>query len=136
MILIDTNVLVALVDERDSLHKRAQREFGRLEGPFAVTSAVLVEACFLLRSDYLRARLHAVLETFGVTHLEVSAPQWPEIFDWLRAYASHVPDLCDAILVSLAHQATLPLWTYDNEFRTIWRSPKGKALKVIPARMS
>jgi predicted nucleic acid-binding protein len=134
VILLDTNVLVALVDERDGLHKRAQRDFGKLKGPFAVTSAVLVEACFLLRSDYLRARLHAILEMFGMKHVEVSAQQWPEIFQWLHDYASHVPDLCDAILVSFAYRETVSIWTYDKEFRTIWRTPHKKALKVVPAR--
>lgn len=46
-------------------------------------------------------RLHATLEMFGVKHVEVTARQRPEI-RWLHEYASHTPDLCDAILVSLA----------------------------------
>src|SRR4051812_4749736 len=57
MILIDTSVLVALVDERDRLRSRAMAELGKLKGPLEVLDAVLVETYFLLNELYLRQRL-------------------------------------------------------------------------------
>ncbi len=48
MILVDTNVIVALIDERDQLHERAVRDVATVAGtPLGVTSLVLVETCFL-----------------------------------------------------------------------------------------
>lgn len=44
MILVDTNVLVALVDERDRLHVRARGDLKRVgKKELGVTSAVLTE---------------------------------------------------------------------------------------------
>jgi predicted nucleic acid-binding protein len=66
MLLLDTNVLVALVDERDGLHARARRDLKRLKGPFGATSATLCEACFLLPASYLRERLRFILNRLPV----------------------------------------------------------------------
>lgn len=134
MILLDTNVLAALVDERDSLHERAHRDLHKLKGPFALTSAVLVETCILIRLPHLRQRLWAALERLQMQHIEVMPSQWSDIFLWLEGYASHLPDLCDAILLALSERQSLPIWTYDREFRTIWRTPTGKSPKVVPPR--
>ena len=131
MILIDTNVLVALVDERDGLRKRAMTDLGKLEGPYEVLDAVLVETFFLLQETYLRQRLRFALERMAVGHMQVHADWWTGIFDWLEKYARHEPDLCDAMLVAAATQRRCAIWTYDAEFTKLWRSPEGKPLKLV-----
>ncbi len=132
MILLDTNVVVALVDERDRLHARAKRDLGKLTGPFAVTSVVLSEACFLLVESYLRQRLQLLLASLSVSPVEPEPPWWNEVFTGLIRYAEHTPDLCDAMLVVLASKNAWPIWTYDTEFRKVWRRLDGRHLKVVP----
>lgn len=131
MILIDTNVLVALVDERDQLHARATRDLSKLTGPFGVMSAVLSEACFLLDQAYLRARLGMLLERLPMVAIEPSAPWWNDVFQWLDRYADHTPDLCDALLVTHSSRTQAQIWTYDSEFKTVWRKPDGKKLTLV-----
>lgn len=125
MILLDTNVLVALVDERDKLHTRAKRDLRKLKGPFALTSVVLSEACFLLEEGYLRERLSFLLESLPAVAVEPDAPWWADVFAWLARYADHAPDLADALLIILAGRASATVWTYDSEFTKVWRLPDG-----------
>lgn len=133
MILIDTSVLVALVDERDALHVRAKRDLRRLKGPFAIPSAVLVESGVLLDAEHERRRLAALLDALRMQPIEPSVPFWAELFEWLLRYSDHDPDVCDAVLVLLAFRHSLAIWTYDREFRKVWRRPDGKALKLVPS---
>ena len=131
MILIDTNVLVALVDERDGLRARAMADLGKLKGPYEILDAVLVETYFLLTDSYLRQRVRFVLERLAARHVQVSASWWSSIFDWLDKYARHEPDLCDAMLVIAAGREKRSIWTYDQEFRRLWRSPEGRPLPLV-----
>lgn len=131
MILLDTNVLVALVDERDRLHARAARDLNKLSGPFGVMSAVLAETCFLLEAGYLRQRLSLLLERIPATAIELEAPWWGEVFTWLHRYADHDPDLCDALLVTQSHRIKAAIWTYDSDFKTVWRNRDGKKPTLV-----
>ena len=134
MILVDTNVLVALIDERDRLHAKARRDLRKLKGPYAIVSAVLSECCFLLPQGYQRQRLAHLLTHLHFEPIEPEAPWWDDIFDWLARYAEHEPDLGDAMLVLLASRHDMPVWTYDAEFRKLWRKNDGKPVRVVPAR--
>jgi predicted nucleic acid-binding protein len=131
MILIDTNVLIALADERDALRSRAMADLGKLKGPYEVLDAVLVETFFLLNELYLRQRVRLLLERLSVGHAHVHADWWSSIFDWLEKYARHEPDLCDAMLIAAATQQRCAIWTYDAEFTKLWRSPEGKPLQLV-----
>jgi predicted nucleic acid-binding protein len=134
MILLDSNVLVALADERDRLHKRAWSDLRGLKGPFGVPSAVLVESCVFLEAAHERARLRAMLDSLRMQPLEPTTPWWSDLFAWLSHYAEHAPDFCDAMLVLLATRHASSIWTYDKEFRNIWRRLDGKALKIVGSR--
>ncbi|MGA2498870.1 MAG: PIN domain-containing protein, partial [Tepidisphaeraceae bacterium] len=63
MILVDTNVLIGLVDEEDRLHAQAINDAARLanKGLFLITP-VLTEACFALSQPYERGRLRRLLK--------------------------------------------------------------------------
>jgi predicted nucleic acid-binding protein len=130
MILVDTNVLVALVDERDGLRERAMADLGKLKGPFGVLDAVLVETHFLLDDAYLRKRMRFALSKLAARHVQLQPDWWDTVFDWLEKYERHEPDLCDAMLVVAAARADLTVWTYDREFRQVWRRPDGRALRL------
>jgi predicted nucleic acid-binding protein len=133
MILVDTNVIVGLIDDRDRLHTRARRDLRKLKGPFGTTGVVLSEVCFLLVQDHLRARLRLMLEQLPIAIVESQQSSWSEVFEWLARHADHEPDLCDAMLAVLATQTASRIWSYDGEFRKVWRGSDGKALRVLPA---
>jgi predicted nucleic acid-binding protein len=138
MILVDTGPLVALCDARDSLHERAIEEIDRLPtAPRSVLSAVLTEACFLLESSVLRARLALLLEKLELQALpDEQTPAFrAAAFAWLDRYAEHEPDYADACLAVAAGRQAFKVWTFDSEFSTTWRRPDGRRiLLAVPAR--
>lgn len=134
MILIDTNVLVALTDARDGLNQRARSDLEALNAfDFLVITPVLAEACFLLEHPVQRKRLIAVIRA-----LEISL--WPDrdgtdliesIFDWLAKLGDQAPDWADAQLAVLCSQRrNVKVWTYDTEFQTHWRQPDGAPIPL------
>ena len=134
MILIDTGVLVALCDPRDSLHKTALRHLNALaQSQFSVCEAVLSEACFHLPAGSQRQRLKRTLEELEVQMVRGDdAPSlWREVFDWLDKYSDHDPDWADGYLAVLSgHDLKCKIWTYDSEFRKIWRRPNGSPIPM------
>lgn len=53
------------------------------------------------------------------------------MFEWLTKYAEREPDWADACLAVLSgRDSKLKVWTYDSEFRTIWRRPDGSAIPM------
>jgi predicted nucleic acid-binding protein len=133
VILVDTNVLVALVDERDRLHSRAKHDLKVLaKAPFACSTLVLGEACFLLQAGFLRQRLRLLLKGLAATPVELEDPFWDEVFDWLERYDEHEPDLADAQLAILSSRnPEWRVWTYDDEFRTTWRRSDGSKIPTV-----
>jgi len=134
MILIDTTPLVALCDPRDSLNKTALKHLKLLtKAQLAVCEPVLAEVCFHLSAPSQRNRLQRVLEAFHVMPAPVvdAHALWKEVFDWLQKYSEHEPDWADAYLAVLAgRDRRHKVWTYDVEFRTIWRRPDGSAIPM------
>ncbi|MCC7010369.1 MAG: type II toxin-antitoxin system VapC family toxin [Acidobacteria bacterium] len=134
MTLIDTTPLVALCDPRDSWHARATTHLERLSrGGLCTSEAVLVEASFHLAHPAQRRRLQAFLAEFGVVSVETLSDEitWAEVLDWLAKYGDHEPDWADAAIAVLSeHHAGIAVWTYDREFRTIWRRPNGTAIPM------
>jgi predicted nucleic acid-binding protein len=134
MILIDTNVLVALSNPRDALNHRARTDLRRLvPGPMMLTQEVLTEALALVTSPTGRARLRGIIEALDLQPCPTAAyPQfWSEVFSWLAKYADHDPDWTDAVLTILAGRLrNSSLWTYDREFARIWRLPTGSRIPL------
>jgi predicted nucleic acid-binding protein len=133
MILVDTTPLVALCDARDSHHAIAIKQLERLASVGLCTcEAVLMESCFHLPHREQRERLHALIDALKISSLAAPCDRgfWSEVLDWLAKYAEHEPDWADACMAVLcSHDKRLRVWTYDREFRTIWRRPDGS---VIP----
>lgn len=133
MILVDTNVLVALVDERDRLHANAKRDLRKLKrGPLVVTWSVLAETLFLLERPFERRRLRFLLDALDVG--AAPAAERSAVFDWMEKYEAHQPDLADAELVSLARARGVRVWTYDREFATVWRRADGTKVPLAGSR--
>jgi predicted nucleic acid-binding protein len=133
MILIDTGPLVALCDPADRLHSTALAHLPKLAGAgLRVCESVLTEACFHLPHRTQRHRLRTVLNELHVTSVPTGTDDFRDaVFDWLLTYADHQPDWTDGCLAVLCgQQVRLKLWTYDREFRTIWRRPDGGAIPL------
>lgn len=134
MILVDTGPLVALCDSRDSRHGTAIRQLKKLASlKLCTCEAVLVECCFHLPGNAQRERLQYLIEALRITSvlgLE-AAHDWPAVFAWLTKYADHEPDWADASLAVLCgRDKQLKVWTFDSEFRSIWRRPDGSPIPL------
>src|ERR1051325_1218223 len=132
MILIDSNPLIALADSNDELYKRALGDLKRLQRqPFFSTSTVLVEAFFALPDRHGRRKLQQVIDGINIQSVPEDQRLWTEVFQWLTKYADHHPDWTDAHLAVLCgRQKRFRVWTYDEEFRKIWRRPDGSSIPL------
>ena len=134
MILVDTGPLVALCDARDARHALAVRQLRTLAaGDLAVCDAVIVEACFHLPHPSQRRRLGALLQDLRIR--PVPSPDERafrlDVFEWLAKYEEHEPDWADGCLAVMSERnKTAKVWTFDGEFRTIWRRPNGTAIPL------
>lgn len=134
-VLVDTNVFIALVNSRDSLHTRVVNDLKKLSRcRLTTTGAVLSEATFALPRDDQRARLSAFLDRLAIAAVTYDSEldTRRRVFAWMARYAEHCPDYADAELCVLAGQkAGTRIWTYDSEFKSVWRTEKGRSLRVI-----
>jgi predicted nucleic acid-binding protein len=138
VILIDTTPLVALCDARDAKHRTAVKHLESLATEeFAACDAVLTEVALHLPHRSQRQRLRALLHDLPVQPVPViHEPRlWQEIVDWLVKYADHEPAWADAYLAVLSgRDSAVKIWTYDKEFRTIWRRPNGTLIPLAVRR--
>ncbi|MGA2352721.1 MAG: PIN domain-containing protein [Terracidiphilus sp.] len=117
-VLLDSSVIVALLDKRERLHERCVRVVDELEQPLATCEAVISESCFLLRkipnaSDRILANVEE--EIFQVPfQLPRSAASVHAI---LRKYRNLPAGFADACLVHMADQLdTGDILTLDSDF--------------------
>lgn len=134
MILIDTGPLVALCDTRDPLNRTALKHLKVLaKFQLVVCEPVLVEVCFHLSAPSQRKRLRRMLEVLYISPVIVDDTEslWREVFDWLQKYSDQDPDWADGYLAVLSgRDRKSKVWTYDREFRTIWRRPDESAIPM------
>jgi predicted nucleic acid-binding protein len=134
VILLDTGPLVALSDPTDSLNSTARRQLERVARESLVACLpVLTEACALLPYAVQRRRLRRFLTDFAVVpyRAEDEHALWLEVLDWLERYCDHEPDWTDGYLAVLSgRESGARVWTFDREFRTIWRRPDGKPIPL------
>ena len=117
-VLLDSGVIVAMLDKRERFHQRCVRILERLEQPLATCEAVISESCYLLRkipnaSDRILANVEeGIFEIpFRLTH---SAPLVHAI---LRKYRDLPVSFADACLVQMADELdTGDILTLDSDF--------------------
>ena len=134
MILIDTGPLVALCDARDGKHRLAVKHLEALAANvFATCDAVVTEACSHLPHRSQRQRLRGLLRALDVERVpaDLDASFWADTMEWIEQYAEHEPDWADACLAVLSgRDRHTRVWTYDREFRTVWRRPNGGTIPM------
>jgi predicted nucleic acid-binding protein len=123
-VLLDTGVIVALLDRSERAHQACKEALSSLSGPLATCEAVIAEACYLLRHQAGAAE--AILENvergmFVIPfRLDESAR---DIRTLMKRYARVPMDFADACLVALADAlGTGRILTLDGDFRVYrWR---------------
>src|ERR1700676_1846008 len=123
-VLLDTGVIVALLDRRERRHKDCVEMVNSLQHPLVTCEAVISESCHLL--DHLPGFAEAVIENVAAAvfqipfQLSASAGQIQAI---LRKYRDTPADFADACLVHMADElGTGDILTLDRHFRHYrWR---------------
>jgi predicted nucleic acid-binding protein len=131
-VLLDTGVIVALLDRSERNHPQCVEAVQGLSQPLVTCEAVIAESCYLLRS--LKGAPEAVLEnvekgTFQIPF--VISRSAPFIRRLLRKYRDQEIDFADACLIRLAEELdTDEILTLDSEF-TIYRWRRDKPFKLL-----
>ncbi|MGN6591913.1 MAG: type II toxin-antitoxin system VapC family toxin [Terriglobales bacterium] len=123
-VLLDTGVIVALLDRRESFHARCAAAVQVLERPLITCEAVIAESCYLLRD--LAGAAEAVVENVerGVFQIRFHLPPAAaRVRALLGKYRTLPADFADACLVDLADQLGAgDILTLDRDFQTYrWR---------------
>ena len=123
-VLLDTGVIVALLDRSERHHVCCASAIEGLERPLVSCEAVIAESCYLLR------RLPGAAETI-LQNIERRAFQIPfqlsrsttPVRSILRKYRNLPADFADACLIHLADDLnTGDILTLDSDFRSYrWR---------------
>ena len=131
--LLDTGVIVALLDRDERRHLQCVEVVSDIVGPLATCEAVIAESCYLLRRTH--GAPEAVIRNVanGVFQTPVRlVDRTASIEKLLKKYRNVPMDLADACLVDLADQIdTGQILTLDSDFEVYrWRSRRKFQLLV------
>lgn len=133
-VLLDTGVIVALLDRSESSHEACAETVRSLESPLVTCEAVIAESCYLLRN--LPGAPEAVIENVvaGIFQLPFQlSREAAGIKQILRKYRDRRIDLADACLIRLADEFETPdILTLDKDFQ-IYRWGKNKSFHLLPS---
>jgi uncharacterized protein len=130
-VLVDTGLIVALLDRSERYHVRCVAAMTALDRPLVTCEAVIAESCYLLRR--LPGAAETVIENVerGVFQIpfQLSRAAAP-VRSILRKY-SDLADFADACLIHLADEMnTEDILTLDRDFeRYRWR--RTRAFRVL-----
>ena len=132
--LLDTGVLVGLLDASEGRHAVCVDAFRRCRGPLLSTEAVLTESLYLL-SESLEAQ-EACLEMFlrgAVVLVPTSVEDLARVKALMRRYRSLPMDYADASLVALAEVVgTGSILTLDRRGFGVYRWRTRRSFEMAP----
>lgn len=131
-VLLDTGVIVALLDRSERRHSECVEALGSLEDPLVTCEAVIAEACYLTRE--LAGAAEAILENVrtGVFQIPLAlSREAAGVQRLLRKYRDRKIDLADACLVHLATELrTGQVLTLDSDFK-VYRWAGNRAFEPL-----
>lgn len=131
-ILLDTGVIVALLDRTERNHAACMEAIAEAAAPLVTCEAVIAESCYLLRGHAGAAA--AILENVrtGVFRIPLQLSQAAGSLQRLyRKYRDREMDLADACLVHLAGELeTGDILTLDPDFE-IYRWGSNKRFRFL-----
>ena len=125
--LLDTGVVVAMLDRSEAYHARCVSALDDLGGPLVTCEAVIVESCFLLRR--LPGAIGRVLENVerGIFQIPFQISRSAHgVRNLMNKYRDRPIGFADACLIQLADDLdTGDILTLDGDFRTYrWRKTR------------
>jgi predicted nucleic acid-binding protein len=131
-VLLDTGVIVALLDRGERFHEACAEIVRGLASPLVTCEAVIAESCYLLRG--LSGAPEAVIENVvaGIFQLPFQLSREASgVKQVLRKYRDRKIDLADACLIRLADEfETADILTLDKDFE-IYRWRKNKPFRIL-----
>jgi uncharacterized protein len=132
-VLLDTGVIVALLDRSERLHEACAEAVRELEAPLITCEAVIAESCYLLRK--LAGAAEAVIENVAAGIFQIPFQLSQEaagVKQILRKYRDRQIDLADACLIRLADEfGTADILTLDRDF-AVYRWGRNRAFRMLP----
>jgi uncharacterized protein len=132
--LLDTGVVVALVNSADPDHARCAAMWAELSGPFVTTEGVLVESAHVLRRQPQGfSRAWGLVEAVGTVVVAPTRHRYERAATLRQKYADVPMDLVDGLLVALAEETSiLTVLTLDGRGFDAYRTAGGKKFKRMP----
>lgn len=131
-VLLDTGVIVALLDNSEKTHRLCAETVHASVAPLITCEAVIAESCYLLRK--FPGAAEAVIENViaGIFQIPFQlAAEAASVKQILRKYRDIKIDLADACLIRLADEFEAPdILTLDRDF-TIYRWGKNKPFRLL-----
>ncbi len=132
--LLDTGVLVALIDRSERHHKRCEQAFAAFHGELLTSEAVLTEA------QYLLADVHSgqdnCLDFFlagGAILVPQSMASLRRAKSLMRTYHDTPMDFADATLVVLAEETGInTIFTLDRRGFETYRINRHRTFVILP----
>src|SRR5260370_1229154 len=132
-VLLDTGVIVALLDRRESRHHDCVNAIESLRQPLMTCEAVITESCHLL--DHISGAPEAVVENVAAGLFQIPF-QLSEVASLIQAivrkYHDTPADFADACLIHMADElGTGDILTLDRHFQHYrWRRNRSFRLLV------
>ena len=134
-ILLDTGVIVALLDRSEKLHRKCAEAVRKLDAPLITCEAVMAESCYLVRN--LPGAPEAIIANVSEGIFQIPFQLSREsvgVGSILRKYRDRAIDLADACLIHLANEfETGDIFTLDKDFQ-IYRWGRNKGFRLLPER--
>ena len=132
-VLLDTGVIVALLDRSERFHEACAEAIRELESPLITCEAVIAESCYLLRN--LTGAAEAIIENVAAGIFQIPFQLSGEaagVKQVLRKYRDRRIDLADACLIRLADEfETGDILTMDRDF-AVYRWSRNKPFRILP----
>lgn len=132
-VLLDTGVIVALLDRSEKFHRACAETVQGLKSPLITCEAVIAESCNLMRN--FSGAPEAIIENVSAGIFQIPfqlSKESASVKQILRKYRDRRIDLADACLIYLAAAFSTPeILTLDHDFQ-IYRWGKNKPFKILP----
>jgi uncharacterized protein len=131
-VLLDTGVIVALLDRSERHHAACVETIRQIRAPLVTCEAAIAESCYLLGS--LAGANVSILENVAAGVFQIPLPLTAcarEIQRILRKYRDRQIDLADACLIHLATElGTGKILTLDKDFN-VYRWGRNNAFEPL-----
>lgn len=134
--LIDTGVILALVDRGDIWHSACVKAYENSALPLLTTEAVLAEVFHLTYRNLRDVRgIWTLLRSGAVRMSPIQNDELPQIQQLMDEYLDHPMDFADATLVYLAARESLNvILTVDHDNFESYRISGRKRFTILPVR--